>query len=169
MSATSHRKIGWLVQPLLALLTVGLAYPSGENGRRSGSKHVLTGHSALPPQSINKQTVGLALENRDAAASPVALAETNSVQPTQRRDCDWQKAREFQLPARLAVTAQMNRPKSRITRPKKTRTVISTGFMQRRSENELHNRRSRGRETATLLEFPMKQNAVGLPLVAAAA
>ena len=128
MSATSHRKIGWLVQPLLALLTVGLANASGENRRPSGTIHALAGHSALPPQSIKKQSVGLALENCAVAPSPVAVAETKSVQPERLRNCDWQKAHEFQLPARLAVTAQMNQPKSRISRPKKTRTVSSAGF-----------------------------------------
>ena len=169
MSPKSHRKVGWLVRPLLAILTVGLANPSVENEGAPGTKHALAGPLAPPPLPIGKRTVSLALEQRALAPSPVGLAETKSVQPEHFRNLDWQKAREFQLPARLAVTAQMNRPKSKIAKPKKTRTIASTGFSWRRSENEIRKPRPTNRETAKLLEFPSKQSPVGLPVVAAAA
>ncbi len=134
MSISKKRRVGFLIAPFIGLLTLGLPKPSLSVESAAGSEPADLPVAPVPePAETAAATTALALEgvtdappanevaNEPPTAAKLADTETSPVEtvsnataqaePAAPATIDWQRARSFQLPARLAVNRQLNRPK----------------------------------------------------------
>lgn len=118
MSMKSRRKVGFLISPFIALLTIGLPKPVPDHLETAGPKTGQNNSNQTVKTKEDENTPAVAndLNQKIAAAAQNILSTLETPKRARQTPKD-----AFQLSARLAVTAQLNRPKKIPNRLKKAR------------------------------------------------
>lgn len=129
--------------PFLAILTIGLKKPK----------------QTVSEEPIDRGSEDAALSS-DTAESPKELAAPPWRGTRDRNGLDAAKARDFQLAARLAVTARLNRPKTVVViSARKARAHLKTSPASNLGGRLVARTTQPATQLANILEFPNPQHA----------
>jgi len=115
----------------------------------------------MPANTIERPTV-IATGPGPATAEPAGTAAqetgTQTVMNLERvaKTIDWDKAREFQLSARLSVNTQLNRPKFIRPEPRKVKPTRAAEMRWKITGKTASPVTQAGLQSAVVIAFPMK-------------
>ncbi|KUO63964.1 MAG: hypothetical protein APF80_16240 [Alphaproteobacteria bacterium BRH_c36] len=135
----SSRQLGWL-SSFLALFTVGLAKP--------GKPVEMSTAIASGPELATAEPAGTAPE--------VTRSQSLITLKRLEKPIDWEKAREFQLSARLSVNTQLNRPKFIRPAPRKDKTLRSAEMRWNVPSKTAMPVHGVGLQSAVVITFPVQ-------------
>jgi hypothetical protein len=139
--------------PFLAILTIGLKKPK----QTVGEEPTATGSEGA---TLSKET----------AESPAELSSPPYRGTQDRNGLDAAKARDFQLSARLAVTARLNRPKTVVViSARKARAHVKASPASHMSGRLVVRNMRPATDPASIHEFPSPQHAPDIVPITAAA